>query len=738
MEQDIDKICEIKDKFDKIYAAHHEELDGYREICEENRIKDSQSIRSDYESEVNISDNRLLKIGFVGRVKAGKSSIINAFVFNGKDILPKAATPMTAALTELSYGEKLKVTIDFFEPEDIAALEKMYQEYLKVFNDEKERAVKRLRERKMYSESEIMSKATKSATSMVAESNSLLAGAYEQYKMIKERNIQVPSESQTFEPKDLSEIAAAMDDYVGSSGKYMPVTRSVKLELPIEFLSGVTIVDTPGFNDPVPSRDKRAVESLRECDVIFILSPAGQFLSAEDTAVIEKIRNKEGIREIFAVASKADTELSGSEKDKNAGILDNVLSSLKANFTASLNKNAVIAKLEAEKKEVILSSGMAYSMLKQYDNKANWNEDTKYYWEQLRENYPDNFSDNDDLTSKNSLQKLANIDILFERIAGIKSRKNEIFQTKIADFITAKKNALSELPKVLTSKIDAYEAKVEGLSLEELIEEIKNLENNTLVLKNGISMAVENSVDKWYEEWLSIISSEISEATESARNLLNTASHDEERQETEWTTERYGFLWLKKREVPHTYTYTTTVYEQYKIKNSINGFIDFVQDLFNKPIICGNILKHKLASQIAQKWAEKATGAILDTDEIANIAVRLVHEFSHKAADYASKEIKDVVSKSMDYGASQSGLDKAYEDLRYACTRAKSVFVEYLNDVSDDIKKCHLEDKLLDKLNKELAMYKKDYNNKQAMHEQNKRIKKELNDICEEYGLFMD
>ena len=46
-----------------------------------------------------VAENRLLSIGIVGRVKAGKSSLLNALFFGGKQILPKAATPMTAALT---------------------------------------------------------------------------------------------------------------------------------------------------------------------------------------------------------------------------------------------------------------------------------------------------------------------------------------------------------------------------------------------------------------------------------------------------------------------------------------------------------------------------------------------------------------------------------------------------------------------------------------------------------------
>ena len=38
-----------------------------------------------------MAENRLLNIGIVGRVKAGKSSLLNALLFAGQDVLPKAA-----------------------------------------------------------------------------------------------------------------------------------------------------------------------------------------------------------------------------------------------------------------------------------------------------------------------------------------------------------------------------------------------------------------------------------------------------------------------------------------------------------------------------------------------------------------------------------------------------------------------------------------------------------------------
>lgn len=54
-----------------------------------------------------------MNIGIVGRVKAGKSSLLNALVFDGEPILPKAATPMTAALTTITWGETFQARLSF-------------------------------------------------------------------------------------------------------------------------------------------------------------------------------------------------------------------------------------------------------------------------------------------------------------------------------------------------------------------------------------------------------------------------------------------------------------------------------------------------------------------------------------------------------------------------------------------------------------------------------------------------
>ena len=93
----------------------------------EHSISKAEQLKQDIEKIE--KENRLLRIGIVGRVKAGKSSLLNALIFEGNNVLPKAATPMTAALTILEYSEQTKAEVEFYSKEDLADIESDYHRY---------------------------------------------------------------------------------------------------------------------------------------------------------------------------------------------------------------------------------------------------------------------------------------------------------------------------------------------------------------------------------------------------------------------------------------------------------------------------------------------------------------------------------------------------------------------------------------------------------------------------------
>ena len=246
---------------------------------------------------------------------------------------------------------------------------------------------------------------------------------FEQYTKMKEsgllssisnmKNVKAPV-------NDLEDLKNKLNEYVGANGRYMPFTKSIKLTLNIESLKDITIVDTPGLNDPVVSREERTRQELSYCDVTLIISPAGQFLSSEDKELMDRISTKEGINELYVIASQVDTQLYGSEKEKNNGVLPDVLESLSNLLNEQLVKITEDIKEEnpevgntfdklLEGNKVVLSSGIAEAIFENFNKKDDWDEGMQHVWQMLLTEYPEYFSDTNEKTSLISLEKLSNL-----------------------------------------------------------------------------------------------------------------------------------------------------------------------------------------------------------------------------------------------------------------------------------------------------------------------------------------
>ncbi len=97
------------------------------------------------------AEGRDLKVGIIGHVKAGKSSLLNALIFEGVEVLPKAATPMTASLTILKYAKTLSAEVEFYSPKDILELKNEHERYVREFNRIVDEEVKKQKEKQSLS-----------------------------------------------------------------------------------------------------------------------------------------------------------------------------------------------------------------------------------------------------------------------------------------------------------------------------------------------------------------------------------------------------------------------------------------------------------------------------------------------------------------------------------------------------------------------------------------------------------
>lgn len=222
-------------------------------------------------------DNDVLTLGVIGQMKCGKSTFLNAFVFED-DVLPSATTPMTAALSVITYGAEKKIEAEFYTRDEWA--------------DQKLNA-------------------TKSTENVDEVTKSKIQSAQELVE--KSRNLPGPVES--FLGKTKADSFDNLIDYVGADGKFVSITKAVKIYYPKEYLKGVEIVDTPGFNDPIVSREERTKEFLRRADVVLLMLYAGRPFDATDRSILFKNVGQCGIGRVLIGINKYDIPYENGETE---------------------------------------------------------------------------------------------------------------------------------------------------------------------------------------------------------------------------------------------------------------------------------------------------------------------------------------------------------------------------------------------------------------------------------------
>ncbi len=359
------------------------------------------------------AENRGLKVGIIGRVKAGKSSLLNALIFEGKDVLPKAATPMTASLTILKYAKNLSAEVEFYSQEDILELQNEHARYEREFQRIVDEEVKKQKEKqslsnrakegfnkvgkfltknksdkeapkeRVLSDEEILEKARRNAKSEL-EKDAKLVSSHDQYEKMKKSGL---TNTETLDPRiqadSLEELNQKLLQFVGANGKFMPYTKAVQISLNNPNLKDLEVIDTPGVNDPIVSREERTKALLKECDVVFVISPFNQFLTENDMDLFDRVSNKEGIQRVYFVASQADsTVCAPSEVENSRHHLPTALENAQKILSSSLNETMSLLKKKYPhqqeifesviKNGVILTSGICYSLYQDFENQASW------------------------------------------------------------------------------------------------------------------------------------------------------------------------------------------------------------------------------------------------------------------------------------------------------------------------------------------------------------------------------
>ncbi|MBF1349620.1 MAG: dynamin family protein [Neisseria lactamica] len=695
---------------------------------------------------------RVLRIGIIGRVKAGKSSMLNALLFNGNDILPKAATPMTAALTIMEYSENVSAEVDFFTQQDIDEIKVKYDLFQKALDSKvKEKELEnaeRIKKKKgvnslsVEEQQECRNKAKSQAEREMKDDPSF--ASYDQYRRIKESGKLLSDLEQyrTISASSVEELMnGVLNQFVGSSGVFMPFTKSVTLHIPEKGLQGLQIIDTPGINDPVTSRGERTEQLLQDCDVVLIVSPSGQFLSSEDTDLMHRVTTKEGTQQAYLIASQVDNQLFGSESQ---GLSDpiHVLERISDNLTKHARN--VLAKQVQEypsmkvaadklsKNNVICSSSVAFSMQQRFNEQHTWDANLQHVWRNLNQKFPDVFSHEE--LAKNALNQLANIHQIHQIVSEVTANKEQILAQRRIDFENGKRTALQGYLKAWADRINEQIHQIQHADVDELRKQEAELKNQ--------QATIDANVGGVYDDLISDIklnlSKQLKDKLKSEMRRFDSVSDDAQGSETEYeeyqVKEKRGgwgapLDWFDGgKTVTKTRSHSYTTVKAKPIRRAIEEIRSNLEDeLGHLSESYLQAWKKKIYSQVVSALREAMGDGELDVNIIAravkNVLAR-IPEASFKLEDDIPKSLKKT-GKLTGYEA-ESFIDDAEDYISNLKDVVNKDISAYMTTLVSNLKKIDLPKELTADLENNLKQLLSEIENKEASLFNYQGIQKEL------------
>lgn len=385
-----------------------------------------------------------LTIGVIGQMKCGKSTFLNSFVFKD-DVLPAATTPMTAALSVITYGEKEHVVAEFYTKDEWA------EQKMQASRDEND-AANTLDESKIKAAKELVSKASKLGSTL----DSYLG------------KIQEDSFSNLIE-------------YVGAEGKFVSITKSVTIYYPHEYLKGVEVVDTPGFNDPIVSREERTKEFLKKADVVIMMLYAGRPFDATDRDIIFKNVRQCGIGKVLVGINKYDIPYCSETNPENEN-------QIKEYVKTEINKacrdcnDSTLVEILSDVEPIPLSAEMA--LLSELPmSKISSSEALNFAWKRHCSNFG--------ISSQAEMYKWSHLDNFVSAVKSmVENEKNKILFAKPLNAILA---AGDKIKSDTENELSLLSSKIELLMMPD--SEIEEKEENLTKAKRRLSKKIDSLGD---------------------------------------------------------------------------------------------------------------------------------------------------------------------------------------------------------------------------------------------------
>lgn len=460
-------------------------LEGSREFITGDYIndfrRDTHLIEHDVQDILNTDRN--MKVGIIGGIKAGKSTFLNALIFDGESVLPQAATPMTAALTRMVYSEKKNYAkIHFYTKDGWAGIKRLAEEFDEKLDHlvaeklrEKQKAQERMQKFKNMQSSSSQSHAIEVTP---AEKERLkkklpesLRSSRQLVDMALKNRLDAEKYLGTEGEIDLgTDIHQGLADYVGAKGQFTPIVSYIELGLDNSLLKGMEVIDTPGLDDPVIARSKVTKNYLAHCDVVFVLSRGSAFLTGEDKKLIDSVLPAEGVKVKKLIASQFDNVALDYNPNQSG---KKTVQEVWNDFGKETIKTARIwwqARKEKEEMKPMLVSSLFYSAARKMEKKQTLSEEEEHVLTQFETNFI-GFTRTPEM-----LYELSQIHTIRNNVwEEIRKKKEEILEQKSKDFVADKKAGCLEKLREIRSQVENNLSHLQNVDKEGLRQKEKQI-----------------------------------------------------------------------------------------------------------------------------------------------------------------------------------------------------------------------------------------------------------------------
>lgn len=663
-------------------------------------LHELNTIKQDLDSRVaRLSEQgRNLNIAIMGQVKAGKSTFLNALLFDGKPILPEAATPKTANLTRISYAEQSCLRIEYYTPEEWA---------------------------------DIIEQANQGGTHAEAKA------AIELKRMAENSPIDIAAAlaqgEQHILAASIDDLLGKLNDYAGNNGAYTALVKMTHLQLPLAELKGYDIVDTPGMNDPVISRTLQTQKEMARSDVVFFLSRCSQFLDESDMQLLSHQLPTKGVKRLVLVGGQFDSaildvgydrsSLQETEAHLKKRLSERAAKEMTALAEAKRHFNPQLANLLQSLVHPILSSTYAYSFSKFPAEQWQQHESMKHVFDNLTclakeewQNYQ---------WTQQDWQRIANFQPLIDAYHQARQDKEAILQEQLASLQPDAQRNIQEFLQSLAEQVKQHILTLQKSDLNELTQK----EQAYLAQIQTISTKLEHTLNTVIQQ-TQILSQQVSQDLQYKISEFNQLSvrtgTEEKRYAREVKVDFDLFDWdtwfTRTRTVYHTkiksYQYfspsdaATQVqdYAQeciYKIQTTFNELtntnqikIDLRKTLANTSIM----FHHPDYDPIALRHLLEQELRLLVLPELPvfntnNFSANISRNFQNKVRGNTMNDLEQALKKS---------LQNVFINLNQYFTNEVNTYIQTLETIRDNLSK-----QLTHRLQKELAQTRSELANKQ-------------------------